>query len=134
MFYITFGSNIIICSTNQIAMRLFNFILMKKNSISKKILLTLGCLPLLVNLSVRFIFGQKACYIFRDNMIGYIVLALTLVLYIVVCVNLSKRTRKCYFTSNQQLLHNRLLFSIVYPFVYIWIIEDILAEEKDRKS
>lgn len=107
---------------------------MIKFTILKKLLLTLGCLPLLICLIFRFFFFGNLPCIFRDNSVGLTFLGLSLILYILICILLSKRARKYFFSSNQQLYHNRMLFSVVYPFLYIWYIDDRLVDDKINKG
>lgn len=104
----------------------------KGYTLTSKILLSLGCLPIIIEAAFRLFPSENTPYVYKNNTEGYFLFIISLLTYIVVATIISKRTIKYFFTSNQQLIHNRSLFFIFYPFYYIWYLDDKLVYEKNN--
>ncbi len=102
----------------------------EKIPLSRKILLSLLALVLPVVLVLKFIYGTVW---FKNDLMGNLMIPVSLIPYIVVCTIISKRARKYFFSSNQQMLHNRSLFIFYYPLLYLWVIDDRLVNEKNNQ-
>lgn len=95
-------------------------------SMYKKILITFGCMPLILFWVLGVIFPKE----FRSGWAVYTFLILSIVIYLIVFRYISMRGKTYLFNSNQQLWHNYALFMPFYPIIYIWILEGILKKDK----
>lgn len=94
---------------------------------SKKVLISLGCLPLILFWVLGIIFPKD----FRGGWFTYSFLFLSVVIYLFIFKYISLRGKKYLFNSNQQLWHNYALFMPLYPIFYVWILErEILKNKK----
>lgn len=96
----------------------------------KKIMLSLMVLPISIFILLKLFIPSRLPDFFSEDKYGNYIIVFCLISYIIVCIILSKRGKKYFFTSNQQFLHNYLLFCTYYPLIYIWILDDKLIKQK----